>query len=306
MSVTSLKLLFKEPEVSDAEWVAPMLRAAGMKICEFSFTTIWLWRRYYNNQIARVGDSLFIRSGDIEPFYLLPVGGDLRQNIKLLFEYQHSRGESLSIFGADNDIKEQINQWFPGVFEWQPSEGDFDYIYNTEDLAALSGRKYHSKRNHISTFDAQYNWSYERIDSHNSQEVLEMVTEWCRERGNCSDPGLRNERRSIGEALPHMSELSIIGGLIRVDGKVVAMTMGSPISNDVFDIHSEKALSDFSGAYAVINKEFAARELLGRYPLINRENDMGIEGLRRAKRSYKPVQIVEKHLGTEAIKLSEG
>lgn len=300
MSKKPINLEFREPTIADAEWASPLLKSTGMKICEFSFTTIWMWRKYYNNQIARYGDTVFIRSGDVEPYYLPPVGEDLKRNIEILREYQHERGEFLSIFGADAEMKERIEQWFPDVFEWQPSEGDYDYLYNSEDLATLAGRKYHSKRNHIAAFDARYNWSYEPIDSHNADEVFNMVTEWCRERGNCSDPGLRNERRSIGEALDHMDELSLSGGLVRVDGRVVAMTMGSPINDSVFDVHSEKALADFNGAYAVINREFA-KELAPKYPLINRENDMGIEGLKRAKRSYKPVRILEKYLATEKV-----
>ncbi|MDD2361397.1 MAG: phosphatidylglycerol lysyltransferase domain-containing protein [Oscillospiraceae bacterium] len=295
------ELVFKEPTIDDAVWAAPMLRNAGMKICEFSFNTIWIWRKYYGNKIARAGDVLFIRSGDVEPLYLLPVGGDMRRNIEFLQKHQHDKGEQLMIFGADADIKEQIENWFPSIFDWEPSEADFDYIYNTEDLAFLKGKKYHSKRNHIAAFSNQYDWSYETIDENNADEVFDMVTKWCHERGNCSDPGLRSERNSIKEALKNMSRLSMSGGLIRVGGNVVAMTLGSPISGEIFDIHAEKALSDFSGAYAVINREFAEREIMGRYPLINRENDVGVEGLRRAKKSYRPVQIIEKYLASEKV-----
>jgi hypothetical protein len=299
LPATMIKLDFKEPTVNDAKWAAPMLKNAGMTMCEFSYTTIWMWRKYYMNQIARLGSTLFVRSGDVEPLYLLPVGGELRQNIELLREFQHQNGESLTLFGADTATAEQIDDWFPGVFEWHPSKGDFDYIYRTEDLSLLKGRKYHSKRNHISSFNAKYNWSYERINDNNSSEVFDMVLQWCKEKSNCSDPVLRSERQSIKEALNHMDKLSLIGGLLRVDGKVVAMTMGSPISDEMFDIHTEKALIDYAGAYAVINREFALRELYGKYSYINRENDMGIEGLRRAKRSYRPVELIEKYVGTE-------
>lgn len=298
---TAVKLEFKEPTVKDAEWAAPILYKNSSNICEYSFTTIWMWRKYYNNQISRYEDSIFVRSGDVEPLYLIPVGGDLKRNIQILKDYQHGRGEFLTIFGANVEVKQQIDEWFPGQFEWRPSEADFDYIYNTEDLALLKGRKYHSKRNHIAAFSSSYDWSYEAIGPDNADEVYQMVALWCQERGNCSDPGLRNERISIGEALKNMKELNLIGGLIRVSGKVVAMTMGSPINDKVFDIHTEKALNDYSGAYAVINREFAERELLGKYEFINRENDMGIEGLRRAKKSYNPVQIIEKYLGTERL-----
>ena len=296
-----VKLEFREPAIKDAEWAAPILYKSSSVLCEYSFTTLWMWRRYYDNQIARLGDTIFMRSGDVEPLYLIPVGGDLKTNIRLLMDYQHSRGETLTLFGADNELKQEIDRLFPGVFEWRPSEPDFDYIYNTEDLALLKGRKYHSKRNHILSFSSKYDWSYEVIGQNNADEAYQMVIEWCRERDNCSDPALRNERLSIAEALKNMAALSLKGGLIRVSGRVVAMTLGSPLNDKVFNIHTEKALNEYSGAYAVINREFAAKEILGKYSLINRENDMGIEGIKRAKRSYRPVMIAEKYLGAERI-----
>lgn len=302
MLTTAQKLEFRSPTVEDAVWAAPLLRAGGYRACEYSFTTIYMWRNYYQNEIARRGDTLFIRSGETEPVYLLPVGGELREGIALLRDYAHERGKPLILFGADQERKEQVEGWFPGVFDWQPSENDFDYLYNTEDLVNLAGKKYHGKRNHIAAFSAANEWRYEPVTNENAGEVMEMVREWCRERGNCSDPGLKSERCAVKESLGNRDALSLKGGLIRVGGdggKVVAMTLGSPISDEVFDVHVEKALPDYGTAYAVINREFAAHEILGRYSLINRENDLGIEGLRRAKKSYQPVRILEKYLGTE-------
>ncbi len=299
---TAQKLEFRTPTVEDAVWVAPILRSGNYRACEFSFTTIYMWRNYYRNQIARLGDTVFARSGDTEPVYLLPAGGDLKENISLLREWEHAQGENLILFGADKAMTEQIDVWFPGVFEWEPSRNDFDYLYNTEDLVNLSGKKYHGKRNHIAAFSAAYDWQYEPITDGNTDEVIAMTREWCKERGNCEDPGLQNERCAIREALRHREALSIQGGLIRVGGdggKVVAMTMGSPINSEVFDIHVEKALPAYATAYSVINREFAAHAVLGNYALINRENDLGIEGLRRAKKSYNPVLVLEKYLGTE-------
>lgn len=293
------KLKFREPHVEDAAWAVPKLRNSGLIACEFSFTTIYMWRNYYQNQIARSGDFLFVRSGEVEPFYLLPVGGDLKEGIEILRRYENERGEMLILFGADEEIKAQIEGWFPGVFEWQPSPSDFDYLYHTDDLAELTGKKYHSKRNHIASFTAAYDWSYETIGEDNRGEALAMAKEWCRDRGNCADPGLKNEYDAIRESLAIPGELSLRAGLIRADGKVAAITMGSPINGEVFDIHVEKALPEYNGAYAAINREFAARELQGRYKLINRENDLGLDGLRRAKKSYYPVRILEKYLATE-------
>jgi hypothetical protein len=302
MLSTTDTLEFHDIQLEDAEYAVPLLRNSGLRGCEFSFTTIFMWRRHYKNRISRYGDHLFICSGDVMPMYLLPIGGDLREGIEILKEQAHRKDEPLILFGAHESLKEQIEQWYPGRFDWQLLPNEFDYIYNTEDLVNLKGKKYHSKRNHIASFSASHDWSYESIGDHNMDETIQMTKEWCKERGNCTDPDLKDEHCAIREALHHMEELSLRGGLLRVDGKVIAMTMGSPISEHVFDIHTEKALPAFSTAYAVINHEFAARELQGKYSYINRENDLGIEGLRRAKKSYRPAILLEKYLATEIVR----
>lgn len=119
---------------------------------------------------------------------------------------------------------------------------EFDYLYAVEDLATLQGKKYHGKRNHINSFSEQYAWSYEAITDGNTPDVLEMAQEWCRQKGNCQDESLRSEKCAIREALAHRTELSLTGGLIRVEGRVVAFTFASPINGEVVDIHVEKAL----------------------------------------------------------------
>ncbi len=292
---------FHEPRLEDAGWMAPLLRASGNRACEYSFTTIYMWRRYYENQVARVGEQLFLRSGSgASATYLLPVGGDLREGIALLLGHCRQEGMPLRLYGAERADLDKLSAWFPGRFAYEPSPGDFDYIYRQEDLALLPGKKYHSKRGHVAGFSKQYGWTYETIGDANAGEAADMATEWCKGKGNCADKGLRSEHCAIREALRHREELSLRGGLLRVDGKVVAFTLGSPINDEVFDIHVEKALPAYRGAYAVINQQFAAREL-GAYPLLNRENDLNIEGLRKAKQSYHPFQVLEKYVCTEIV-----
>lgn len=293
-------LEFYEPTAADAAWAAPMLRATGSMACEYSFTTIFMWRRYYHNQIARFGAHLFVKTQEEKHAYLFPVGGDLREGIALLRAFAHDRGHPLCLFGEDERMVQQLEEWYPGVFTCEPSRGDFDYIYRSSDLIELPGKKYHGKRNHIAAFTRKFPWTYEAIDAQNTADVLAMAEEWCRQKGNCRDKGLRSEQCAIREALSLRRDLSLRGGLIRVEGRVVAFTFGSPINDQVFDVHVEKALPDFPGAYAVINREFAAHELAD-YPYINRENDLDIEGLRRAKESYYPAILLAKYVCTERV-----
>lgn len=296
---TRASLTFREPQLDDAAWMVPLLRGARENACEYSFTTIYMWRRYYENQIARADGHLFLKSGHgPASTYMMPVGGDIREGVSILLEHCRREGYPLRLFGADEADTRDLAAWFPGKFTFEPSPGDFDYLYRQTDLAQLAGRKYHGKRGHIAVFDKTYNWIYETIDDSNAGEAADMATEWCKGKGNCADKGLRSENCAIREALQHREELSLIGGLIRVDGRVAAFTFGSPIHDRVFDVHVEKALPAYKGAYTVINREFVARELAG-YALINRENDLNIEGLRKAKLSYYPAEILEKYLCTE-------
>ena len=292
-------LQFRAPELEDACWMTPLLRESGGMASEYSFTTIYMWRTHYQNQIAHFRDSLFIRALEQGiPSYLPPIGGIFEDNMALLMEHVHAEGHPLRLFCTDPALLPRIQALYPGRFRVEPARDDFDYIYNVSDLAALAGKKYHGKRNHIHAFSAQYDWSYEPLSDGNSADVVEMAREWCRLKGNCREKSLQSEKCAIREAIAHRQELSLIGGLIRVSGKTVAFTLASPINSQTIDIHVEKALPDYATAYTVINREFAARELSG-YRYINRENDMGIEGLRRAKESYRPAILLEKYLLTE-------
>ena len=299
MLIVKPELSFREPCVEDAAWMNGLLRESGFRSSEYAFTTLFMWRRFYHNRIAQIGNTLFIQSQEgNDRFFLLPAGGDMRENLMLLRDYAHEQGYPLRLFVTDAAWLPRLEAWFPDGFDTVPMRDEFDYLYAVEDLATLQGKKYHGKRNHINSFSQQYQWTYEPITDSNTRDVLEMAGEWCRQKGNCQDEALHSEKCAIREALAHRKELSLTGGLIRVDGRVAAFTFASPINSEVADIHVEKALPEYAAAYAVINREFAARELRG-YRYINRENDMGIEGLRRAKKSYQPAVLLEKFLCTE-------
>ena len=178
---------------------------------------------------------------------------------------------------------EELDRLFPGKFIYEADRDGYDYLYEIDRLADLPGKKLHNKRNHISRFlDNNPSWVYEEITPESLPECLEMDKEWYR-------------RSMIREGAAEERDLG--GGLIRVYGEVVAFTMGDVLSSDTFDVHFEKAYGELQGAYALINREFA-RWVRGRHPgikYLNREDDMGVEGLRKAKESYYPDLMVEKH-----------
>ncbi len=295
LTTSQTTLEFRELKQEDRQWAAPLLERSGGNGCEYSFTTLFMWRKFYHNRIALQDGVLYICSGES---YLPPVGGDMREGIERLWNHARGEGRPFVLYGADAALAAQIEQWYPGKLSIEPSPGDFDYLYNSGDLAELPGKKYHSKRNHIAAFSRAYAWTYEPLDDGNTEDVIELSREWCRQKGNCEDRGLKSERCAIREALGFRRELGIVGGLIRVDGKAIAFTFGSPINRETFDVHVEKALPDYGTAYTVINREFVSRELRD-YRYINRENDLGLDGLRRAKQSYHPAILLEKYVCRE-------
>lgn len=276
---------FRDILPSDGAWIAPVLAASGRRTCEYSFTTAYMWSRHYGVQVARWGEIPLFRGAQS---YLLPVGEGWREAVMYLYE----TARPLRFHSVDEEGLQALQTLFPGRVHATESEDDFDYLYRTEDLATLPGKAYHGKKNHISAFSRAHDWTFELLNEHNRDEMVALSREWCEEKGGC-DHSLGDEACAIRRVLKEPDTFALRGGMVRVEGRPVAFTLGSPISERVFDIHVEKALSAFSGAYAVINREFAAT--LTDYEFLNRENDMGIEGLRRAKRSYRPVEIIKKY-----------
>lgn len=283
--------------LQDADWAVEWLQGRRFNGCEFTFATLYMWRDFSANRLVQAGDSLFFASVDPVLTFSAPVKGDFRAGIERLSRYTREQGLSLRFYGSRHNLVDELERTFPGRFTVTPSEPDFDYLYCTADLAQLPGKAYHSKRNHIAAFSKKYDWQYEPIDDSNLDEVLAMAEEWYRLRRPL-DEELQAERDNLPDILRHRQRLQVRGGLIRADGRVVAFTCGAPVSPEEFDVQIEKALPDYAEAYTVINREFAAREL-GDFLYINRENDVGLEGLRRAKRSYHPVRLIEKFICEE-------
>jgi len=285
---------FYTPTLADKEWVDCLLVGSGHRSCIYTFAQMYLWSLHYGTQICRYKDCLLIKSGIAEPCYIYPAGNyDIAQIIPVLEKDCAERGMSFGFCAAEDWQADELELAYPGRFSREAGRDDCDYVYNAEDLINLSGRKYHGKRNHISKFSREFpDWSYEAIDEVNAAECLEANRIWFEGQEEPSD-SLVHESQIIERAIKERELLGLIGGLIRTDGKVVAFTLGERLNADTFVVHFEKALPGYEGAYPVINNQFAAHEL-GGYRYINREEDLGIEGLRKAKLSYHPAILLEK------------
>ena len=203
----------------------------------------------------------------------------------------------LSKFILRSMVKEQVDlleELFPNRFEITTNRDETEYIYTVEKLSKLSGKKLHGKRNHIARFKDNANWSYEDISDDNFKECLEMNDEWCKLYDCIDDPSLNHELCAVKEAFGNYNELGLVGGLLRREGKVIAYTIGSRINEDTFNIHIEKAFANIQGAYPMINQQFVQHNCQ-EYVYVNREEDLGDEGLRKAKMSYYPDVLLDKY-----------
>lgn len=285
-------LKFKKTEIEDIAVFKKYIGFSGELSCESAFVNLLVWQNAYNNMWAEEDGQLIIKSGNgEESSYRLPFGDDFLKGIRLIREYS---GEEYPDFWVqDGKRLDNFKAHFGDKYVFEENRDAFDYIYLREDLANLSGKRYHSKRNHISAFSKKQDWYYKPITAENTEEVKLCAEKWYKENAEREDKYLRCEKRGIYTILDNMELLGVRGGAVYVDGSVVAFTLGSSISNEIFDIHIEKALFDYAEAYTVINREFA-RTLDG-FKYINREDDMGLEGLRKAKLSYKPAILLKKY-----------
>ena len=185
-----------------------------------------------------------------------------------------------------------LDELFPGEFTVETDEGGYDYVYKAEKLRTLAGKKLHGKRNHLKRF-YENNWSYNNMTEKDFDECIEYAVNTYNENNSYTVESSVGEQFAINTFFNHFDELGLRGGVIRVNGKVEGFTIGSKTNSDTLDVHIEKATSEINGAYTAVMNEFAkAASYDAEY--INREEDMGLEGLRRSKRSYYPeFQIIK-------------
>lgn len=287
-------LNFKLIEKNEIEYFKQFYDYSEAFGCDLNLLNAYLWRNEYNIKFAVFEDTLikayFNDDGTVWG-YCMPTGRNVKKALEQIFIDAQERGQTVHIVMLTNAQRALLESIFPSKFEFVRSPENQDYIYLTKDLVMLAGKKFHAKRNHISRFYRTYpDTRFETIDDSNEQDALLVVRNWCDENGY--NPKGYEELSVIKEALGMRREFGLSGAVLYVDDKPVAMTLGSEISDKVFDINFEKALREYDGVYAVINNEFA-KTLTG-YEYINREEDMGIEGLKKSKLSYNPVIILDR------------
>lgn len=287
---------FKEIKIEDYKYFKPSCLYEQEFSCENTFLNLLVWQEAYNNMFAIEDDILFVKSGKAEKqTFFLPFGKDFDKGMRLIQEYADT--ERPNFWVQDGPRFERFKESYAKGYKITEVRKNFDYIYLQTDLAHLTGKKYHSKRNHINAFSKLYDWEYRNIDKSNIDDIKVCCEKWYKENLDKADFTMGYEKNGIYKLLDNFSALNILGGAIYINGKVVAFTLGTPINSDCFDIAIEKALTEYSSAYTLINREFA-KNCLGSYKYINREDDLGLEGLRKSKLSYNPDFLLKKYIAT--------
>lgn len=282
--------------VADRQWIMPRLSSRSNLCCEYTFGNIFGYGAKHDVFVADHNENLVIKYVcDDTILYAYPIGqGDKEYTLKQMELDAKIEDMPAYITSMNKEDAKTFEKVFNGKYSTLADRDSFDYVYSAQDLINLSGKKYQSKRNHISFFRRTYNWTYEKITADNINECISMNEKWLNHSSTEFHEDLLEEYKIIKRIFENYDALDFVGGLIRIDGEVVAYTMGERLDSQTFCTHFEKAYGDIRGAYPIINQQFAENELSG-YKYINREDDVGAENLRKAKLSYHPEFLLEKY-----------
>ena len=299
-------LQFRALQPEDKSWADPILRAEDSLSSVGCFGTLYLWGPIYGQTTARLGERIlnrFDQEGRVSFAY--PMGsGPLLPAIRVMEDLAAAEGQPLVLRGLTAGQRQRLEQELPGRFTFREDRDVADYIYEVEKLATLSGKKLQAKRNHCNRFERENpGWRFEPLEARHFADCLALLDRWAEERRGERDEGeMDGERRAIEAAFLHYGELELLGGCLFARDRLVAFTLGEKCGGESVDVRFEKADPNLEGAFAMINREFA-RLVAATCPevkYLNREEDLGIEALRKAKLSYRPAFLAEKFTACDA------
>lgn len=301
-------IIFKDIDIDAKDKLQPYFDMVDYEACEYCFATLYMWQHLYKTGYY-IGDGFAVLIGEYEgdTFSILPLCSKdkLPQVIDFVLNYFESIESKLYFRGITQEIVDDLKEYYPGRFEYIEERDLFDYVYDAESMRTLAGRKNQKKRNHINYFLKEYEgrFEYKLLDKNNFDECLDLVKQWAdnKEENNEYDEGMDDELIGIKKIFNNYDVLRSnvkIGG-IYVDGKLEAFTIGELLNPNMALIHIEKANPNIRGLYPFINQQFLVNEF-NDVEFVNREEDLGIPGLRKAKLSYHPIRFVEKYTVKEA------
>lgn len=266
----------------------------GITNSMYNFTTALMWGGKDYVEFCEIAGCLvlfykFPKSPICSTF---PIGnGDKKEAVKVVCDYMKSFGVNPVMKNLSSDMAEELKTLFPDKFEYIPDRNAFDYIYETQKLIDLSGKELHQKRNHYNYFIKNYNYEYLKMSQNDTDSCKELFDKWIEEKEDSK--WLKSSRKATFTALDNLDALNLTGAIIKVDGNICAFSVGEAVSCDTALIHLEVASTDYRGSFNAINREFCANEWKD-FKYVNREEDMGLLGLRKAKEAYRPAFLHEK------------
>lgn len=291
-----MPLLFHPFQIQDKTLFRQYLRDSG-RLCEHCFANLFAWQRAFGNQWTECEDRLIVRSrtdapGESSKYMLLP---DVRtQHLpEILRRIQEDAAENpFCIVRMSEEDKHYLEHHFPDSFMFDNHRDAMDYVYDIENFKTFKGRKLAAKRNHVNKFKSLYPYHYEVLTPDLFDECLRLERKWRAEQHDDSSL-LDAEERAICNFFEHFQDLDLIGGALFVENTLVAFSFGSPVNNHTFDIHIEKADVRYEGVFPMMSQLFA-QHLPSQYQYVNREEDLGLPGLRQSKLSYHPLRLEPK------------
>ncbi len=282
--------------IESRESIHPFLIQNPYRNCDFSFSNIFCWKHKYNTTFCIKNNFLFFRfyTSSGQAGYMMPIGtGNLKEALDLLMQDCIERKNRFYLFAITSEMFQKIESVYPNYFKYESDRDWSEYLYNTQDLITLKGKKFQSKRNHINKFKRTYSFEYLPITREIIPECLELYRQWCNENGGCNDESLKDECIFTETAFKYFEELKLRGGALRINGKILAYSYGQALGPDTFGVHAEKSLYEIDGGFTMINQQFAEHEC-SEFTYINREEDLGLDSLRQAKLSYQPAILMSK------------
>ncbi|MDR2834756.1 MAG: phosphatidylglycerol lysyltransferase domain-containing protein [Bacteroidales bacterium] len=296
-------LNFHPLQLTDKQKLDIILSENNFRSSDLSFANLYSWSQRFNPELAIFEHTFFMRSNcsENDSCYMFPIGKlPINKSLNLMIENAKLRNLKFQIIGATREMWNILNEKIPNRFHFLPDRNSFEYIYLSQNLINLQGKKLQSKRNHINRFKIENpDWKYSKITTKIAvAKCLEMLLKWELSEHDRLEKSQQSEFLAVKKMLENFEILNLIIGGIYVNNNLVAFSIGEKLTNDTFVVHCEKAYSDINGAYSIINQQFIINEAKN-FTFVNREEDLGIENLRKAKMSYYPEILLEKGVISE-------
>lgn len=288
------KLNFHRLTISDRDSYKDCFRQCSEQASDYSFINLFAWDHYRHYDIAFESDLCWLRVNNPTESYWSPVGSWIdRDWEKILSEIFP---EGIVLERVPEKLAVQLKGLLGERISLEEERSEWEYIYDVKDLIELKGNRLHKKKNLLNQFRSNFDWRYKDVDLSDVRMILEMQKIWCEWKNCDGSPGLKAEHDAIKKILEYWEDLpGLIGGTLFVGDEMVAYTIGEALDKETVIIHFEKGLGDYKGVYQAVNKLFLERSAV-QFQWVNREQDMGNEGLRKAKMSYEPHHFLKKYL----------